>query len=48
MFEISKEIETTLCVEKCLILKLSGKYFVDGREYKIPSDEVFMDDIIEE
>ena len=45
--EISREIEVIYNVEKCIILKVVGKELTDGREYKIPNDEVFFDDLFE-
>ena len=46
--ELAKNIEQSYEVEKCVILRTSGKEMVEGREYRIPYDEVFMDDLREE
>eukprot|EP00347_Sterkiella_histriomuscorum_P021983 403332089 len=48
LLEISKEIESIYDVEKCIILKVSGKELTDGREYKIPNDEGLFEDLKEE
>src|SRR5687767_2466621 len=45
--EVKKEIERIENVEKCLILKLQGRTFTDGREYNIPSDESFLEELSE-
>lgn len=45
---MSKEIEKVCNVEKCLILRLAGKMMTDGRDYKIPCDETFFEDILDD
>lgn len=46
--DMAKNIETLFDVEKCIVLRLAGKEMIDGREYRIPHDECFMEDIREE
>lgn len=46
--EICREVESIYEVEKCIILKVSGKDLTDGREYKISNEECFFDDLKED
>jgi len=48
LLEISRDIESIYGVEKCVILRLLGKEFTDGRDYKLASDDGFFEDIVEE
>jgi hypothetical protein len=35
-------------VEKCLVLKVSGKELTDGREYKVNNEDCFFEDLRED
>ncbi|CDW73453.1 UNKNOWN [Stylonychia lemnae] len=48
LIDVQRDIEQIYGVEKCIILKLLGKDFTDGREYKFASDDGFFEDLVEE